>query len=116
MLSAFPVRSFCYLAKSQTVTRVFIDGCCFGNGTSNAKAGIGVYFGEGDQRNLAEPLAGNLQTNQRAEISAAIRALEIAKENDQAIELFSDSKYLVQCTFTLIFLSFKIHELTPHKQ
>ncbi len=42
-----------------------------------ATAGIGVYFGPSDPRNLSEKLIGK-QTNNRAELTAAIRALEIA--------------------------------------
>ena len=47
---------------------VFTDGCCFGNNLyENRKAGSGVFFGDGDPRNLAIKVPGN-QTNQRAEI------------------------------------------------
>ena len=30
--------------------KVFTDGACSNNGKPNAKAGLGVYFGENDQR------------------------------------------------------------------
>ena len=29
---------------------VYSDGCCFNNGRHGAKAGIGVYWGDGDPR------------------------------------------------------------------
>ena len=36
----------------------------------------GVYFGENDSRNIHRPLRGVIQTNQRAELRAAIEVLE----------------------------------------
>ena len=33
--------------------RVFTDGACRNNGKQNAIAGIGVYFGENDIRNVS---------------------------------------------------------------
>ncbi len=29
---------------------VYSDGCCFSNGKRGAKAGVGVYWGDGDPR------------------------------------------------------------------
>ncbi|KXS21183.1 hypothetical protein M427DRAFT_51444 [Gonapodya prolifera JEL478] len=51
-------------------TFVDADGCCLGNGTNNARAGIGVYFGPNDSRNVGAPLYGT-QTNQRAELTVS---------------------------------------------
>ena len=47
-------------------------------------------------RNLAEPLAGPRQTNQRAELTAIQRAIEIAPRN-RNITIYSDSHYAIQC-------------------
>ena len=46
--------------------RVFTDGACSNNGRKNAKAGIGVYFGENDERNISKRITGK-QTNNTAE-------------------------------------------------
>ncbi|KAG2181248.1 hypothetical protein INT43_008831 [Umbelopsis isabellina] len=54
---------------------VYTDGASAGNGTAKAFAGVGVYFGPNDPRNVSEPLEGK-PTNQRAEIMAVIRAIE----------------------------------------
>lgn len=51
---------------------VWTDGACQGNGRDGAVAGVGVWFGEDDPRNISEKLEGK-QTNQRAELMAAIR-------------------------------------------
>ena len=46
-----------------------------GKGVGQRRAGIGVYWGPGDPRNCSEKLWGP-PTNQRAELWAAIRALQ----------------------------------------
>ncbi|PQE12850.1 ribonuclease H protein [Rutstroemia sp. NJR-2017a BBW] len=76
--------------------RVWTDGSSRGNGRLGAKAGVGVWFGEDDKRNLSEPLAGLPQTNQRAELTAALRALEIVPRNKH-IEIITDSNYTINC-------------------
>lgn len=61
---------------------VWTDGACTDNQTRNkAKAGVGVWFGENDPRNVSEPLQGTLQTNNRAELTGIIRAIEKTFEN-----------------------------------
>lgn len=56
---------------------IFTDGACSNNGFEGAVAGVGVWFGEGDGRNVSEGLPGSIQTNQRAEMMGVIRALEV---------------------------------------
>ncbi|KAI5306691.1 replication factor A protein 2 [Ascosphaera pollenicola] len=75
---------------------VYTDGACSGNGRVSGRAGIGVYFGPNDLRNIAEPLSGTRQTSARAELAAIARALEIVRR-DFNIAVFSDSKYAVNC-------------------
>lgn len=77
---------------------IYIDGACSDNGDPLiAKAGIGVWFGQDDSRNISERLPGKLQTNNRAEVYAAVRALETISDSDIAIEFMTDSKYLIGC-------------------
>uniref|UniRef100_H3CZE8 Ribonuclease H1 n=1 Tax=Tetraodon nigroviridis TaxID=99883 RepID=H3CZE8_TETNG len=74
---------------------VYTDGCCSANGKVGARAGIGVYWGLNHPLNVAERLPGR-QTNQRAEIQAACRALELAKEqNIKKLVLYTDSKFTI---------------------
>ena len=47
-------------------------------------------------RNVSERLGGEPQTNQRAELTAILRALEIL-ELAQDCEIRTDSKYSIQC-------------------
>jgi len=49
-------------------------------GSADASAGIGVFFGPGDRRNLVRRLPASAQkpaTNQRAEMMALIAALQV---------------------------------------
>ncbi|KAI1117443.1 ribonuclease H-like protein [Nemania sp. NC0429] len=79
------------------VIQIFTDGSSLSNGRAGATAGVGVFFGEGDPRNISERLAGETQTNQRAELTAVIRALERTKKNAK-IRIFTDSKYTIDCS------------------
>lgn len=76
--------------------RIYTDGSSLANGQANAWGGVGVYFGSGDKRNISEPLQGSKQTNQRAELTAMVRALEVAPK-DRRIIIVSDSKYAIDC-------------------
>lgn len=76
-------------------TVVYTDGCCSGNGRLKAKAGIGVYWGPNHPLNVAERLEGR-QTNQRAEIQAACKALEQAKsQNIAKLVIYTDSMHTI---------------------
>lgn len=47
-------------------------------------------------RNVSEPLKGNRQTNQRAELTAITRALDIAPRH-RDVTIYTDSKYAIDC-------------------
>ena len=47
-------------------------------------------------RNVSERLEGKLQTNQRAELTAILRTLQIV-DKDSPLEIRTDSKYSIQC-------------------
>ena len=74
---------------------VWTDGACSNNQDRNsASAGVGVYFGPGSRLNISEHLPGKLQTNQRAELTAVIRAMEIVR--DRNLLIVSDSNYAIK--------------------
>ncbi|CAI2172721.1 5953_t:CDS:2 [Funneliformis geosporum] len=75
--------------------RVWTDGSARSNGKDGARAGVGVYWGENDTRNVSERLPGPRQTNNRAEIMAVIRALETCPDNNVPLEIRTDSKYTI---------------------
>ena len=44
----------------------------------NCNNRYGVYFGPDDPRNISERLEGSLQTNNRAELTAILKALDVS--------------------------------------
>ncbi|KAF7263994.1 hypothetical protein GWI33_000782 [Rhynchophorus ferrugineus] len=76
---------------------VYTDGACENNGKANAKAGIGVWFGDGHSLNVSEPVKGR-PTNNTAEIQASIAALRIIKDlGYRKVKLFTDSQFTISC-------------------
>ncbi|KAJ4390304.1 hypothetical protein N0V85_007353 [Neurospora sp. IMI 360204] len=75
---------------------IYTDGSARGNGKVGAMAGVGVYFCGGFRENISERLQGPVQTNQRAELTAVLRALESIPDT-QNCELRTDSQYTINC-------------------
>nr|XP_012297390.1 ribonuclease H1 isoform X1 [Aotus nancymaae]XP_012297391.1 ribonuclease H1 isoform X1 [Aotus nancymaae] len=83
---------FSYMGDSVVV---YTDGCCSSNGRRRPRAGIGVYWGPGHPLNVGIRLPGR-QTNQRAEIHAACKAIEQAKaQNINKLVLYTDSMFTI---------------------
>ncbi|KAJ1835177.1 hypothetical protein LPJ63_001362 [Coemansia sp. RSA 2711] len=76
---------------------VYTDGASSKNGRKDACAGVGVYFGENDPRNISEPLQGTRQTNQRAELTAIQRAIEKTEGSAKQLHIYTDSMYSINC-------------------
>lgn len=78
---------------------VYTDGSCFNNGKYNALAGIGIFFGINDNRNLSKKIEGK-QTNNTAELCAIIETFYIIQNdiiNQKKIVIVSDSEYAIKC-------------------
>jgi len=85
----------------QVITKqihIYTDGSCRNNGYKNAKAGIGVYFGKDDSRNVSEMFTDN-PTSQRAELYAIIKAIELLTEQEHkyCVIIHTDSMYSINC-------------------
>ena len=81
---------------------VYTDGACSNNGKSDARAGFGVWFGKRDPRNCYESFTG-IQTNNRAELLAIVKALSILRDeldNGILVNIYSDSSYAIRCCTT----------------
>ncbi|XP_068920875.1 ribonuclease H1 [Petaurus breviceps papuanus] len=84
--------TFSYMGDAAVV---YTDGCCSSNGRRKARAGIGVYWGPSHPLNVGDRLPGR-QTNQRAEIHAACKAIEQAKnQNISKLVLYTDSMFTI---------------------
>lgn len=85
--------------KSTMNIAVYTDGACSNNGAKGAKAGIGIYFGEQDPRNVSRRITGK-QTNNTAELTAILTVATILRREILAgypICIYSDSQYAIRC-------------------
>lgn len=89
--------------KKHRPTHIYTDGGCLNNGTEDARAGIGVYFGADSDQNLALRLPGPKQSNQRAELMAAwlgVMGCDPYRPGQPLPEpqiIHTDSKYTIKC-------------------
>ena len=89
------------LPTKERIMYIYTDGAVSNNtrGSSKSVGGIGIYFGRRDPRNLGERFLEYPVTNQRAEIWAIVRALQIIIDEklnvktDLKIVIYSDSMY-----------------------
>ncbi|KAG6811158.1 hypothetical protein H0H92_008744 [Tricholoma furcatifolium] len=75
---------------------VYCDGACKGNGKPGSIAGVGVWWGNNDPRNIAERCPGD-QTNNRAELIAIARVLESTPRSKKPLLIKTDSQYSMRC-------------------
>ena len=80
---------------------VYTDGSCVNNGRPNARAGIGVFFGVGDKRNVSKRVVGK-QSNNTAEIAAILCAYDqlapdLLVSPDKCYVIVTDSEYAIRC-------------------
>lgn len=79
---------------------VYTDGSCIHNGKPEAKAGIGIYFGADDPRNVSRTVVAEKVTNNVAELTAISEAHRIINADLRAgkrIEIVTDSAYAIKC-------------------
>ena len=79
---------------------VYTDGSCTQNGKPGARAGVGVFWGSDDARNVARRASGD-QTNNVAELEGIEDALDTILLDDGLVRapvaLVSDSSYSINC-------------------
>jgi len=78
---------------------VYTDGSCYNNGKKNSVAGIGLYFGKNDVRNVSRKIKGK-QSNNTAELSAILELYKIIEKDisrGKKIGIVSDSQYAIWC-------------------
>lgn len=77
---------------------IYTDGACSKNGYADAKAGIGVFFGDNDERNVSALVNSDYkQTNNVAELLAFIRAIKIVANDGNKYIIYTDSEYVIKC-------------------
>ncbi|KAJ7117820.1 ribonuclease H-like domain-containing protein, partial [Mycena epipterygia] len=75
-------------------TKVYTDGSCLDNGSVNARAGAGIYFGPNNKNNSSLRVTGD-QTNNRGELLAILYCLSSAPM-DKRLDVYSDSEYAIR--------------------
>lgn len=86
-------------AETDVTVYVYTDGACSNNGKRNALAGIGIFFGVGDSRNVSRRIEGK-QTNNTAELTAILEAYPLIKADilqGKRMTIVSDSEYAIRC-------------------
>jgi ribonuclease HI len=85
---------------------VYTDGASSYNGKPNARAGYGIYFPLVPDLNTSAKLPegpnGELPSNQRAELMAILKAIELVDyhyQEDVGLLIVTDSKYSMQCVY-----------------
>lgn len=83
--------------------KIYTDGSCYNNGGDNPIMGIGINFGNIDEKNISDvilDLSLN-STNNLAEIIAIITAINNVKNNNNLKNkntcIMSDSEYAIKC-------------------
>ncbi|GMG18979.1 unnamed protein product [Ambrosiozyma monospora] len=98
--------SFSSRTSSQPVQKpvqkatVYTDGSSKNNQCKNlGKAGYGVYFGDGDKRNISAPMKGKNQTSQAAELKAIDKAMDhvVSDGSNKKYTIATDSQNSIDC-------------------
>lgn len=79
------------------LAEAYADGGCLANGSDHAEAGVGVYFGPEHPQNISMRLPGAAQSNQRAELLAALLAV-VGAPRDADFTIFTDSQYTINAS------------------
>ncbi|KAJ6524383.1 ribonuclease H-like domain-containing protein, partial [Mycena vulgaris] len=77
-----------------SVVKAYTDGSCYDNGSVEARAGAGVYYGPGSPFNVSLRVTG-VQTNNRGELLAILYALSTVPPN-KTLAIYSDSEYSIR--------------------
>ncbi|XP_078041766.1 ribonuclease H1 [Augochlora pura] len=89
-----------FIIDDDGYVNVYTDGACTSNGYKNARAGLGVWFGQDHPLNVSQPVIGRA-TNNNAEIQAVTMAARKAKESGiEKLKIITDSKFLIKCITT----------------
>lgn len=86
------------ITKNENLFIIYTDGACSNNGGKNPRGGIGIHFSEKNKikiDDVSEKLSRDKASNNLAELSAILKALQLIKQNKiiLPIHLYTDSSY-----------------------
>ncbi|EGT42758.1 hypothetical protein CAEBREN_26064 [Caenorhabditis brenneri] len=80
--------------KYKVIAKVYTDGSCHLQGTPNARAGFGVFWGDGHPNNFSGKVDG-IQENNRAELAAAEHAIwQAMRDGYSGVKIQTDSEFV----------------------
>lgn len=89
------------------ILRIYTDGACSGNQHDTNIGGWGAILEFGEVRK--ELWGGEVNTtNNKMEMTAVIEALSALKKDNQVIQVFSDSSYVMDCFRQKWYVSWQI--------
>lgn len=86
--------------RNDRVLRIYTDGGCSGNQSDENLGGWGAILEFGNSEGIStKELYGSEAntTNNRMEMTALLEALRAIKKENQTVQVFSDSSYLMDC-------------------
>jgi ribonuclease HI len=89
-------------AAEPGLVRIYTDGSCVGNGKHVSFAGVGVFYGPDDPRNVSQVLTEGKPSNQNAELQALFLATGEADRmlrcgEAERVAIYTDSQYGINC-------------------
>ncbi len=81
-------------SNDKKTIEIFTDGS-FKKKNGIGKAGIGIFFGDNDPRNVSKLLDIDSPSNNKAELTAIKTALKITKNDNIPCIIYSDSEYSI---------------------
>jgi ribonuclease HI len=79
---------------------IYTDGSALYNGKPNCVSGYGIHFDEDVFPDVSQKVTGSKHSNNIAELTAIIKAIEIVKKVTTPITIYTDSKYSILCATT----------------
>ena len=79
---------------------IYTDGSSLYNGKPNCVSGYGIHFYQNVFPDVSQKVIGSKHSNNIAELTAIIKAIEIVKKITEPITIYTDSKYSILCATT----------------
>jgi len=88
------------LLLNYKMINIYTDGSSLYNGKPNCVSGYGIHFDKNVFQDISQKVIGLKHSNNIAELTAIIKAIEIVKKVTTPITIYTDSKYSILCATT----------------
>ena len=76
---------------------IYTDGACTMNGYAGARCGIGIHYSKGEKEDVSRELHVPKPTNNIAELTAILVAMESVGDVTKDVVIVTDSDYAIKC-------------------